>query len=479
MQRDDREPPRLADVAAADGRLARSAAERSPTAFGATASPTSSCSAWADRASRRRCCARCSASRRAGRAFTCSTRPTRPRSGPRPRRPSARSTSWRASRARRSSRTRSPPISGARLEDAGVTRWADHFVAITDQAPRSSSRARAERLPRPLRQSVGHRRPLLGAVVLRPRAGGADGPERAPRCVGWGLAMLAAVGAGLRRSRGRNPAVGLGLAMGAAARAGRDKLTLVVPHGARAVRALGRTADRREHRQARHRRRADCRRAARRRRRATAPIGCSCACGCTARTPKRCATPTSAISRRPARRWPRSSCRSRRRSAPSSSAGRSPRPSPARCSSINPFDEPNVQQAKDATRALLDRYKANGRLPLPARRSSRCRRRRADAEPRARATALDGPRRRKRCSRCSGRATTSRCSRTSDPTRRSPTSCTRSGVAVRDRTRVGDDVRLRPALSAFDRPAPQGRPEHRRVRRSIAATPREDVADSR
>jgi glucose-6-phosphate isomerase/transaldolase/glucose-6-phosphate isomerase len=30
---------------------------------------------------------------------------------------------------------------------------------------------------------------------------------------------------------------------------------------------------------------------------------------------------------------------------------------------INPFDEPNVQQAKDATNALLARYKADGRLP--------------------------------------------------------------------------------------------------------------------
>jgi glucose-6-phosphate isomerase len=32
---------------------------------------------------------------------------------------------------------------------------------------------------------------------------------------------------------------------------------------------------------------------------------------------------------------------------------------------INPFDEPNVQQAKDATRALLDMYTAQGRLPAP------------------------------------------------------------------------------------------------------------------
>src|SRR5581483_6069984 len=33
---------------------------------------------------------------------------------------------------------------------------------------------------------------------------------------------------------------------------------------------------------------------------------------------------------------------------------------------INPFDEPNVQQAKDATRVLLAEYKDKGRLPVPA-----------------------------------------------------------------------------------------------------------------
>jgi glucose-6-phosphate isomerase len=32
---------------------------------------------------------------------------------------------------------------------------------------------------------------------------------------------------------------------------------------------------------------------------------------------------------------------------------------------INPFDEPNVQQAKDATRALLDQYRQRGQLPFP------------------------------------------------------------------------------------------------------------------
>lgn len=32
---------------------------------------------------------------------------------------------------------------------------------------------------------------------------------------------------------------------------------------------------------------------------------------------------------------------------------------------VNPFDEPNVQQAKDATRALLDAYATDRRLPVP------------------------------------------------------------------------------------------------------------------
>jgi hypothetical protein len=32
---------------------------------------------------------------------------------------------------------------------------------------------------------------------------------------------------------------------------------------------------------------------------------------------------------------------------------------------INPFDEPNVQQAKDATNALIEAYRRKGRLPLP------------------------------------------------------------------------------------------------------------------
>jgi glucose-6-phosphate isomerase len=38
---------------------------------------------------------------------------------------------------------------------------------------------------------------------------------------------------------------------------------------------------------------------------------------------------------------------------------------------INPFDEPNVQQAKDATRALLETYVASRRLPVPESHAAR------------------------------------------------------------------------------------------------------------
>src|SRR5258708_19428234 len=37
---------------------------------------------------------------------------------------------------------------------------------------------------------------------------------------------------------------------------------------------------------------------------------------------------------------------------------------------INPFDEPNVQQAKDATRALLDRYTIDHHLPTAAHQTT-------------------------------------------------------------------------------------------------------------
>ena len=109
---EDRQPARLADVAGADGRFDRAPSRRSPMRVRRDRlHATSSCSAWAARASRPRCCAPCSASRPAGRASTCSIRPIRRPFAPWPRRPRGRCTSSRASPARPSSRIRSPRTS--------------------------------------------------------------------------------------------------------------------------------------------------------------------------------------------------------------------------------------------------------------------------------------------------------------------------------------------------------------------------------
>ena len=47
----------------------------------------------------------------------------------------------------------------------------------------------------------------------------------------------------------------------------------------------------------------------------------------------------------------------------SSSAGRSPPPSRARCSGINPFDQPDVEASKIATRTLTTQFESTGSLP--------------------------------------------------------------------------------------------------------------------
>ena len=112
--------------------------------------------------------------------------------------------------------------------------------------------------------------------------------------VGWALAMLSACEPGFGEVTAQ-PAAALGLAMGAATRAGRDKLTLLLPKAlepfglwveqlvaeSTGKEGVGRDSDRR--------------RAARPARRSTDRTASSCACACTARMPKRCATPMCAI----------------------------------------------------------------------------------------------------------------------------------------------------------------------------------------
>ena len=237
---------------------------------------------------------------------------------------------------------------------------------------------------------------------------------------------------------------------------------------------MGRTADRREHRQARHRHRADRRRAARRGRglRPRPAVRARCALhGAYAEEHARHRRPRAQGGA--ARRSSRSSCPSRRRSAPSSSAGRSRRPSPARCSRINPFDEPNVQQAKDATQRAARRA---------TRRTAGCRLGRADRTldggvtltlSARRATAL-GDARRRGAPDAARAERLLRAARVPRPRRRARRrAATRCRMAVRDRTRAATMFGYGPRYLHSTGQLHKGGP-NTGVFVLITATPRED-----
>lgn len=113
------------------------------------------------------------------------------------------------------------------LVQAGVSRWADHFVAITDEGTALAGRAREEGFRELFinPSDIGGRYSALSFFGLVPAA--LMGHDLAA-VVGWGIAMLAACGTE-HGAVATNPAGALGLAMGGAARAGRDKLTLLLP----------------------------------------------------------------------------------------------------------------------------------------------------------------------------------------------------------------------------------------------------------
>ncbi len=114
-----------------------------------------------------------------------------------------------------------------RLEEVGIPRWADHFVAITDEGTALDHRARAEHFRDVFinPSDIGGRYSALSFFGMVPAAlMGQDVAE----IVGWSLAMLAASEPGSTPA-GTNPAVALGLVLGGAAQDGRDKLTLIAP----------------------------------------------------------------------------------------------------------------------------------------------------------------------------------------------------------------------------------------------------------
>ena len=113
------------------------------------------------------------------------------------------------------------------LEDAGIERWADHFVAITDPGTELARRADAEHFRDTFINpaDIGGRFSALSFFGIVPSALMGQDIES---LVHWGIAMLADAQI-LSGDSTTNPAVGLGLLMAAGAKNGRDKLTLIVP----------------------------------------------------------------------------------------------------------------------------------------------------------------------------------------------------------------------------------------------------------
>ncbi len=250
------------------------------------------------------------------------------------------------------------------LEDARVRRWADHFLAITDAGTELAERARVDRFRDTFvnPSDIGGRYSALSFFGLVPAA--LMGQDVAA-LVGWGLAMLASTEPGpgdaadtTATDTMSRPAVALGLAIGAAALAGRDKLTLVVPpalepfglwveqlvaestgkSGVGVVPVMGETrgganaygADRLfvTVRLADAPHTADIREF----QTAHAPV-------VAIDLPEPYALGAEFV------RWEIATAVA------------------AALLGINPFDEPNVRQAKDATRVLLDQYRMKGQLP--------------------------------------------------------------------------------------------------------------------
>jgi glucose-6-phosphate isomerase len=250
-----------------------------------------------------------------------------------------------------------------RLQTAGIAQWADHFVAITDEGTELDRRARAERFrDRFINPSdIGGRYSALSFFGMVPAAlMGQDISE----IIGWSLAMLAASEPGATTTVA-DPSVALGLVMGAAAQGGRDKLTLVVPpaldefglwveqliaestgkNGTGIVPIAGEPiadaatygVDRLFVRLRSHGAPGEDTRD-----QAMRDVSTAGAPVVDIDTPGPLALGAEFM------RW----------EIATAVAGA--------ILSINPFDQPNVQQAKDATNRLLGEYKSNGRLPSPS-----------------------------------------------------------------------------------------------------------------
>jgi glucose-6-phosphate isomerase len=248
-----------------------------------------------------------------------------------------------------------------RLIDSGITRWTDHFVAITDPNTELDRRAHAEHFRDVFLNpaDIGGRYSALSFFGLVPAALMGQDIEA---IVGWGLAMLAAAEPGPGGAVA-NPAAGLGLAIGAGATSSRDKLTLLVPPAFAAfglwveqliAESTGKNG------------------------KGVVPIA-----GEPLADPASYGTDRLFVRVRvkgAGGEADDSTTRALKTFAPVAEID-VPEPSALGAEflrweiatavagailGIDPFDQPNVQQAKDATQKLLGEYKATKRLPIPA-----------------------------------------------------------------------------------------------------------------
>jgi glucose-6-phosphate isomerase len=246
--------------------------------------------------------------------------------------------------------------------DASVAHWNDHFVAITDDDTELARRARNERFRDVFINptDIGGRYSAMSFFGLVPAA--LMGQNLAG-LVGWALAMLAACEPGFGEVT-VNPAAALGLAMGAAARDGRDKLTLILP---KALEPFGLWVEQ-----------------------LVAESTGKQGKGVVPISGEPLGAPSDygddrffvRIRRHGAYAEEMLDTDVRDLKAAGAPVGEIDLPEPSALGAefvrwevatavagallgINPFDEPNVQQAKDATRVLLDSYISTGKLPAP------------------------------------------------------------------------------------------------------------------
>ena len=242
------------------------------------------------------------------------------------------------------------------LEAARVPRWADHFVAITDEGTPLAERARSERFRDVFINptDIGGRYSALSFFGLVPSA--LMGQDVAA-LLGWGVAMLAPP----EPDAASRSAIDLGLLMGAGGANGRDKLTLLVPpslepFGLWVEQLVAESTGK-------------------------AGVGVVPIAGETAAEPTQYGNDRAFVRLH----FPPQANDSLLEAL---KAGKKPiadiqLPEPLALGAefvrweiataiagtllrINPFDEPNVQQAKDATKVLLDQFKATGALPQRA-----------------------------------------------------------------------------------------------------------------